>query len=99
MGGEMANDQTEAPGDTAILEKLAALGARKEEHEDTPGVFLATLSETLMKLPGVDVELAGILSDHLLKVTPHANAVANSKAAIVALAAKRAAQVEEQADG
>lgn len=95
----MANDQTEATGDTAILEELAALAARKEEQEDAPGVFLATLSETLNTLPDVDVELAGVLSHHLLKVTPHANAVAYAKAAIVALAAKRAAQVEEQADG
>lgn len=95
----MTNHQTEAPKETAIHEKLAALAAQKGQQEDTPGVFLAALSETLMTLPDVDVELAGILSDHLLKVTPHANAVANSKAAIIALAAKRAAQGEEQADG
>ncbi len=95
----MGHDETGAPEEAATLDMLAALAAPQVEQAHTPGVFLATLSETLKALDHVDVDLAGILSDHLLMVTPHANAVANAKAAIVALAAKRAAPVEEQADG
>ncbi|WP_220185220.1 hypothetical protein [Paracoccus sp. S1E-3] len=78
---------------------LEALAAPQVEQAETPKVFLATLSGTLKASDNVDVDLAGILSDHLLTVTPHANAVANAKAAIAALAARRAAPVEEQADG
>ena len=99
MGGKMGEDETGATEVAATLEMLAALAAPQVEQADTPEVFLATLSETLRAWDNVDVDLADILSEHLLKVTPHANAVANAKAAIVALAAKRAAPVEEQADG
>lgn len=95
----MGQDETGAPEEAATPEMLAPLAAPQVEQADTPEVFLATLSETLKASDDVDVDLAGILCDHLLSVTPHANAVANAKAAIVALAAKRAAPVEEQADG
>lgn len=95
----MGHDQTVVPEEGETLDMLAALPESHVEQADTPGVFLATLSETLKASDDVDVALAGILSDHLLTVTPHANAIANAKAAIVALAAKRAAPVEEQADG
>jgi hypothetical protein len=95
----MGQDETGAPEEAATPDMLAALAAPQVEQADTPEVFLATLSETLKASDDVDVDLAGILSDHLLTVTPHANAVANAKAAIVALAAKRAAPVEQQADG
>lgn len=95
----MGHDKTVAPEEGATPDMLAALAALQVEQADTPEVFLATLSETLKASDDVDVGLAGILSDHLLTVTPHANAVANAKAAIIALAAKRAAPVEEQADG
>lgn len=95
----MGQDNGEPSDKPAALDMLAALAVPQVEQEDTPGVFLATLSETLKALDQVDVGLAGILSDHLLTVTPHANALVNAKAAIVALAAKRAAPVEEQADG
>jgi hypothetical protein len=57
---------------------------------DTPTLFLTTLSETLKSSAEVDQDLAGILADHLLTVSPDATAVANAKAAIVALALKRA---------
>lgn len=95
----MGQDETGAPEEAATPDMLAALAAPKAEQAGTPEVFLATVSETLKASDDVDVDLAGILSDHLLTVTPHANAVGNAKAAIVALAAKRAAPVEEQADG
>ena len=95
----MGQDETGAPEEAATPEMLAALAARQAEQEDTPELFLATLSETFKASDDVDVDLAGILSDHLLTVTPHANAVANAKAAIAAIAAKRAALAEEHADG
>lgn len=95
----MGQDETGAPEEAATPDMLAALAAPQVEQAETPEVFLATLSETLKASDDVDVDLAGILSDHLLTVTPHANAVANAKAAIAALAARRAAPVEEQADG
>ena len=95
----MGQDGTGAPEEAATPEMLASLPAPQVEHADTPEVFLATLSEALKASDDVDVDLADILSDHLLTVTPHANAVGNAKAAIVALAAKRATPVEEQADG
>ena len=78
---------------------LAVLAAPQVEQAETPDVFLATLSDVLKASDNVDVDLAGILSDHLLTVTPHANAVVAAKAAIAALAARRAAPVKEQADG
>ncbi len=94
----MGQDEMGAPEEAATPEMLAALAAPKVEQADTPEKFLTTLSETLKTSDDVDADLAGILSDHLLTVTPHANAVADAKAAIVALAAKRAVPVDEQAD-
>ena len=95
----MGHDETGAPEEAATPNMLEVLAAPQVEQAETPKVFLATLSGTLKASDNVDVDLAGILSDHLLTVTPHANAVANAKAAIAALAARRAAPVEEQADG
>ena len=94
----MGQDEVEAAEEAASPEMLAALPAPQVEQADTPERFLSTLSETLKTWDDVDIDLAGILSDHLLTVMPHANAVANAKAAISALAAKRAGPVEEQAD-
>ncbi|AXU18058.1 hypothetical protein C7W88_01685 [Novosphingobium sp. THN1] len=62
---------------------------------ETPETFLTKLAETLKGSQGVDADLASILTDNLLTVGLHANAVANAKAAIVELAAKRAALEEE----
>ena len=95
----MEQDEMGAPEEAATPEMLAALAAPQVEQAETPEKFLSTLAETLKTSDDVDADLAGILSDHLLTITPHANAVANAKAAIVALAAKHAAPVEEQADG
>lgn len=95
----MGQDETGAPEEAATPNMLEVLAAPQVEQAETPKVFVATLSGTLKASDNVDVDLAGILSDHLLTVTPHANAVANAKAAIAALAARRAAPVEEQADG
>lgn len=95
----MGQDDTGASNEVTTIDMLEALAASQVEQVDTPEVFLATLSETIKTSEDVDVDLVGILSDHLLTVTPHANAVANAKAAIAAIAAKRAALAEEHADG
>lgn len=95
----MGSDEKGAPEKAAILDMLAALAAPQVENVDTPGDFLANLSASLKALEDVDVDVAGILSDHLLTVTPDPNAVANAKAAIIAIAAQRAAPVQEDADG
>ena len=58
---------------------------------ETPAVFLAKLAGKLKETDGVDGDLAAILTDHLLTADPHADCVVNAKAAIVKLAAKRAA--------
>ena len=70
-----------------------------DEPAETPEVFLASVSKELQASDDVDTDLAGIISDHLLTASPDANAVAIAKAEIAALAAKRAAPREEQADG
>lgn len=99
MEGLVENDETGTPDDAAALGMLAALVLPEVEPADTPDAFLAGVSKTLKASADVDVDLASILSDHLLTVTPHANAIANAKAAIVAMATKRAAPAEGQADG
>jgi hypothetical protein len=99
MEGLVEKDETEAPDDAVALGMLAALALPEVEPAETPDAFLAVVSKTLKVSVDVDADLASILSDHLLTVTPHTNAVANAKAAIVALAVKRAAPAEEQANG
>jgi len=88
-----------APEDAVALDTLAGLAAQEEDWVETPETFLTGVSAVLKAADGVDVDLAAILSDHLLTVTPNANVVVNAKAAILALAAKRAAPAEEQVDG
>ncbi|WP_025313381.1 hypothetical protein [Roseicyclus elongatus] len=95
----MSEDQMEAPDDMAALEMDAAADHSEVESAETPDVFLASVSETLKAWADVDADLASILSDHSLSVTPHANAVANATVAIFAIAAKRAAPADEQVDG
>lgn len=95
----MEEDETGASGDAASLGMPTELGQPEVEPVETPDVFLAGVSEYLKASADVDADLASIISDHLLTATPHADAVANAKAAIVAIAAKRAASDEEQSDG
>ncbi|MGN7931905.1 hypothetical protein [Sphingopyxis sp. 22461] len=95
MGGLVVEDETAVPDDAAVLDMLATPATPEGEPVGTPDGFLAGVSEALKASADVDADLAGILSDHLLTITPNASAVANAKAAIVALAAKRAAPAEE----
>ncbi len=87
----------EAPDDAVALD--STIVQAEVGPPETPDVFLAGVTKTLNASTDMDADLASILSDHLLTVTPHANAVANAKAAIVALAVKRAAPAEVQTDG
>ena len=99
MGGVVGEDETAAPDNAAALDMLAALAKPEVEPTETPDAFLLDTSKALKASVDVDADLASIISDHLLTVTPNANAVANAKVAIVALAAKRAAPAQEQANG
>ena len=57
---------------------------------ETPDAFLNALGESLKAKHGVDVDLAAILSEHILKAVPAANSVTQAKDAILKLAAERA---------
>lgn len=57
---------------------LVALAAPEVGLVETPEAFLASVCEALRASVNVDEDLASLLSDHLLKVTPHGNAVITS---------------------
>jgi len=88
-----------APEDAVALDITAALAAPVADVVETPETFLVGVAAALKASEDVDADLAAILSDHLLTVTPHDNVIANAKAAILTLAAARATPAEEQADG
>ncbi len=88
-----------APEIAVALDMMAALAAPEADVVETPEAFLTGVAAALKAPDDVDAELAAILSDHLLTITPHDNVIANAKAAILTLAAERAAPTEEQADG
>lgn len=95
----MRQDEIATSGDTAAPNVTETLPAPQAEKAETPEMILANLANTLKTSEGVDVDLAAILADHLLTVTPQANAVAAAKAAIGALAAKRAVAARDNANG
>ncbi|WP_157089887.1 hypothetical protein [Bosea sp. WAO] len=57
---------------------------------ETPDAFLKALGQSLKAKEGIDTDLTGILTTHILKAAPAQNAVAQAKDAIVKLAAERA---------
>lgn len=85
--------------DGTALPAHVSLEPQPAEEVNSPEEFLARLSESLKASDGVDADIASILAVHLLTATPHAHAVANAKAAIAALAEKRAKPAKEQTDG
>lgn len=93
------NEDVAAPEDAVALETMAALAAPAVDVVETPEAFLIGVAAALKSSDDVDADLAAILSDHLLTVTPNDNVIANAKAAILTLAAERAAPAEQQADG
>ncbi len=80
-------------------DRRVAPAVPQAEKAETPEAFLADLSEVLRTIDGVDTYLAAVLTEHLLTVTPHVDAVTNAKSAIVRLARERAARAGEYADG
>jgi hypothetical protein len=95
----LVNEDVAAPEDAVALETMAALAAPAVDVVETPEAFLTGVAAALKASDDVDADLAAILSDHLLTVTPNDNVIANAKAAILTLAAERAAPAEQQADG
>ncbi|MBY6117200.1 hypothetical protein KUW09_23590 [Mameliella alba] len=94
----MGQEKTGSPEDAAALSVSIKVDQPKVEPVEAPDAFLSGLSEDLKASDDVDADLARILSDHILTPTPQADAVANAKAAIIAVAAKRASPAEEQND-
>ena len=95
----MDEDEKAAPEDAVALDIIAALAVPEVIAADTPEAFLTGVAAALKASDDVDADLAAILSDHLLTVTPNDNVIANAKAAILLLAAERAAPAGEQTDG
>ncbi len=92
-------DEDEEADPAEALDLLAAAAVAEQDLVETPEAFLTGVSAALKASDEVDAGLAAILSDHLLTVTPDANVIANARAAILVLAAKRAVPAEEQAHG
>ena len=68
---------------------MGALVDGEAKSLETPDAFLKALGESLKAKEGVDADLAAILTEHILKVAPSTNAVAQAKDAIVKLAVER----------
>jgi hypothetical protein len=95
----LVNEDVAAPEDAVALDMMAALAAPEVDVVETPEAFLTDVAAALKVSDDVDADLAAILSDHLLTVTPNDNVITDARAAILKLAAERAAPAEEQADG
>lgn len=95
----MDEEETATPEEAVAFEMIAALAAPETGVVETSDAFLTGVAAALNASDEVDDDLAAILTDHLLTVTPHDNVIANAKAAILTLAAERAATAEEPADG
>lgn len=92
------NEDAPATNEAVPLDMIATIAAPEADMVETPEAFLTGVAAALKASDDVDAELAAILSDHLLTIAPHDNVIANAKAAILALAAERAAPAEEQVD-
>lgn len=90
----MNEDEAAAPAEDVAPDLLAAAAAAERDLVETPEAFLTGVSDALKASDEVDADLAAILSDHLLTVAPHANVIAYAKAAILALASKRASPAD-----
>ena len=63
-------------------------------EQETPEMFLASLGGNLREQEGVDLDLAEILREHILKVSPGADAVSQAKAACGAGVLKKGEKVQ-----
>lgn len=70
-----------------------------KQQDQSPAQFLADVAKGLKAKADVDQELAAIVEKHILVGAADEKAVANAKAAIVALAAQRAKPKAEVNDG
>ena len=66
------------------------MSAWKNKPIETPEAFLVSLGDSMKGKEGVDIDLAKILTIHILKVAPAQNAVTQAKDAILKLAGERA---------
>jgi len=68
------------------------------DGETTPAWFLAQLGETLTTCEGVDVEIARLLVEHIIKPVPAKDCVEQTTMAIKTLAAFRVTPPKVSAD-
>lgn len=64
--------------------------SNQEEPQETSGAFLENVAKKLAKRDGVDSDLAAILAEHILASDVGGDAVMQAKAAVIALAKRRA---------
>lgn len=69
------------------------------QAEDIHTAFFEEIGAALSAQEGIDNELVEILKLHLLRTKPDEDCVENAKAAILELAASRAASKRQEADG
>ena len=65
----------------------------------TPAEFLSELGKALKAKEGMDIDLASIISQHILTAVPVEDCVEQAMMAITALAATRATPVTENQNG
>lgn len=70
-----------------------------KSDDETPTAFLARLGTALKTREGVDADLAEVVSEHLLTVSPTKDCVEQALAAITRLASERTSPPKESADG
>ena len=63
---------------------------------ETVAIFLTELGASLKALDGVDIDLADIVSSHLLTATPESGCVDEALSAITALAEHRASPLKKE---
>jgi hypothetical protein len=68
------------------------------DDNESPTLFLDNLGHALKTRSGVDIELAGILVEHILVAEPARDCVENAMAAIKTLATSRVGAPEENED-
>ena len=81
---------------------VPALGERRREHgsghDETPAGFLDTVSEALKAREGVDVQLAEIVTEHILTASPGEDCLEEAMEAINVLARARVRLLGEAVD-
>ena len=81
---------------------VTAIGERRRQqvtgHDETAAGFLDTVSEALKAREGVDVELADIVTGHILSASPGEDCLEKAMEAINVLAGARARLLGEAVD-